>query len=333
MRFDVLFRLDAGGSTGLGHLRRCLSLADAFRDLDLRVGFISRDPRFVRSWTKKRFPVIPVRSGNVRQEIPELLKLFSKNPPKLLILDHYEYLPADASKLSAGAGALAYMDDMARWKKFPVDAVINHNVDAHLLPYPKKGPALFLGTKYSLMSREAVRLRKKAKPAGLNLFMTLGGGAEPAQIRKLISVFQNVRKSVPNAHGFLAPGLGFKTRVPARGIHWIEPKDFLRAMSRCHAAVSSSGVTSYELACLGIPAVLLTVVDNQAGICREMARRKCALDGGWIQKSSAEKIGRLMVKLCGDSRLRKSIRRNQQKLVGVRGPARLARELKRKFLS
>lgn len=332
MRCNVLFRLDAGGNTGLGHLRRCFALALSLKRMHVSVGFIARNPAFVRAWTENRFPVIPVRAKNVSAEIPELLRLISTASPDLLILDHYEFQPRHAAALRKKVKAIAYVDDMARWKKFPVDAVINHNIDAYRLPYPKKGPKLFLGTRYSLMGEEVIRLRNRKKDSGFNLFLTLGGGADPKDIGKLLDAFRIIQKSVPRAKAYLAPGLGWENNTHEKAVHWVDPKKFLHAMSRCHAAVSSSGVTSYELACLGIPAVLLTVADNQAGICKEMARRKCAIDGGWIQKASPQKIAGHVLEIYNRPALRKSLRLNQRKLVGITGPQRLARALQKEFL-
>lgn len=334
--FKVLIRLDAGGSVGLGHLRRCLALANALHKQGVRpVGFLTRFPAFVRKWTGKKFPVVGLKSRKIGNEIWECSKLFSKAAPDLLILDHYEYTPEHVRKLRGFLKAVAYVDDRALWKTYPVDAVINHNVDAPKLKYPKRGPKLFLGTQYSLMSEELKALRRKRKKADARIFMTLGGGAAPKDIQKLLRAFAAAKKRIPAARLSMAPGLGWtkqKSGQGIKGVEWVAPRKFLQAMSRCSLAVSSSGVTTYELACLGIPSILLVAADNQEGIYGEMKRRKCAVGGGSVRKIVPEKLAEQIVSLWHNKSLRKTLSRKTQTLVGIDGPAKLAKALKREFL-
>lgn len=332
MRYDVLIRLDAGGTTGLGHLRRCLALANALRGLGHTAAFLTRNPSFVREWAGIHFPVIGIQTDDMAEEIFELSEIVSRYSPRLFVIDHYEYTPPHIQSLRKNLKALAVIVDLPLWKDYPADAVINHNVDARVSDYPA-GPKLFLGTKYSLMSGEVTRFRTRKKPQGFNVFMTMGGSADVKGVAKLLSAFEQVRSKVKNAKAYVAPGLGWKNSRKIPGVTWIEPRKFLQAMSKCHAAVSSSGVTSYELACMGVPAVLLTIVDNQERISKEMVRRKCALGGTWLKKTTAVKIAGDLLKLQKNPKLRRLIEKNQKKLVRTDGPLRLAKALEKEFLS
>lgn len=334
--FQVLIRLDAGRHVGLGHLRRCLVLARALHRQKVQaVGFLTRTPLFVRKWVGPQFPVVPLHSKKLREEILECRWLFSVQPPALYIIDQYEYTPGHVEALRDVAPQIAYVDDMARWDRFPVDAVINHNIHAFQLPYPKKGLKLFLGTSYSLVSEDIAAFHNRRKTSSApRLFITLGGAAKSEEFKTVLKAFEIVRKKIKNAQAYLAAGIRpINKMVPqaGTGIRLVPSHKFAQAMSRCNLAVSASGVTSYELACLGIPAVLLIAADNQKGICKEMARRRCAVQGGWISKLNPSHLAGQILNLWQNPAKRREMSKIGRRMVGTDGPLRLAQALKRSF--
>ena len=52
----------------------------------------------------------------------------------------------------------------------------------------------------------------------------------------------------------------------------VDVDDMAQLMTRCDLAITASGMITYELACMGIPMLLLPVSDIQRRVAREVAR-------------------------------------------------------------
>ena len=102
-------------------------------------------------------------------------------------------------------------------------------------------------------------------------------------------------------------------------------------MARCNIAVSSSGVTSYELAALGIPAFLMVTAENQRRNARAFAKSRAAILAGSMEHLKAERLATAIVKLWRNPAKQKFYSRNARKLIDGKGASRLAEAIRKEF--
>lgn len=182
----VVIRADANSKIGMGHVMRCLSVADALVKRGEEVLFVTADDTPVPLLTKKGIPyrVLHTDYADMEAELPELLAVLreltlrAESPEMVLpqmpsqrvesseevlaqkntsiLVDSYyvteKYLAALKKRITT-----IYMDDVYAFS-YPVDMLINYNIYGEEMGYEKD--AAFADTKL-LLGTEYVPLREE----------------------------------------------------------------------------------------------------------------------------------------------------------------------------
>ena len=198
----VVIRADANSKIGMGHVMRCLSVADALLKRGEEVLFVTADDTPVPLLTKKGIPyrVLHTDYADMEAELPELLAVLreltlrAESPEMVLpqmpsqgaespdaalaqkntsiLVDSYyvteKYLAALKKRITT-----IYMDDIYAFS-YPVDMLINYNIYGEEMGYEKD--AAFADTKL-LLGTEYVPLREE-----------FSAGAGYVQSRKVLSL-------------------------------------------------------------------------------------------------------------------------------------------------
>lgn len=202
----VVIRADANSKIGMGHVMRCLSVADALVKRGEEVLFVTADDTPVPLLTKKGIPyrVLHTDYADMEAELPELWNALSELPqgPEVpeaalpqrntfILVDSYyvteKYLAALKKRIIT-----IYMDDIYAFS-YPVDMLINYNVYGEEMGYEKD--AAFADTKL-LLGTEYVPLREE-----------FAAGAGYAQSRKELSAeTENVTPAEDRLHQMAEQG-------------------------------------------------------------------------------------------------------------------------------
>lgn len=172
----VVIRADANSKIGMGHVMRCLSVADALLKRGEEVLFVTADDTPVPLLTKKGIPycVLHTDYADMEAELPELLcilqeltqraelpeevlsRMSSQRKDIAILVDSYyvteKYLAALKKRITT-----IYMDDIYAFS-YPVDMLINYNIYGEEMGYEKD--AAFADTKL-LLGTEYVPLREE----------------------------------------------------------------------------------------------------------------------------------------------------------------------------
>ncbi len=321
MKYDVLFRLDAGEGIGLGHLRRCLALADAFKAKGIkRIAFATRTDKVLEYWLKKKFPIFKISSGTLNDELGEWRSLACVHEIAIAIVDRYDITVDFLAGIKTHIPTVLCIDDTARLDFYPVDGVINHNPYAKALKYRTNPEArLFLGTEYALIGEEFLAYRYKKnmrKKDRTKFFVSLGGfGAAESCFLKIERALQKLNGKIET---FWARGSAQETA---------------REMASSDLALSGSGITSYELAFLGIPTALVILGDSQEKTAETLGRKKIVKNLGWLEKLSSEQIGQKLMELMNNKRERQMMGKRARTLIDGKGAFRLANALIKTYLA
>jgi spore coat polysaccharide biosynthesis predicted glycosyltransferase SpsG len=265
----VGIRCDAGNRRGVGHLVRCVALAEELLRRDAEVifyGEVDDDVPWARAQlTSRDLPLLPpvALTGDA------------------VVLDSYTLDPAVGLGLrAAGVRTLAVVDGDLRGQV--ADLYVDQNLDAELLrPALPAGAVRLAGLPFALL-RRAVRNQRPAAPrtttTGVPTVVCFFGGTDayrgaPVLAALLAATGAPCDATIVGADAGLRADLAAVTPAPGQSMTIIGPTDDLPALlAGADLAVSASGTATWELLCLGVPAALVWVVDNQRlGYARTVA--------------------------------------------------------------
>ena len=159
----ILFRADANSSIGMGHVMRCLSIADAFPSHPTILPRGKKDIKFVLAddgvaeLIKDRGYepiVLHTDYSDMDSEIPVWEELADSIDADLLIVVSYYVTPSYLTWLKENIGTVAYIDDVLSFP-YPVDVLVDYNAYANELSYQtlyegcEKKPEFLLGVEYA----------------------------------------------------------------------------------------------------------------------------------------------------------------------------------------
>lgn len=261
----VLFRVAAGPSTGFGHLVRCRSLA---RALGVRPSVSVRGSRETRKTAAERG--FDVRLGGI-----SLLREPAR--PDVLVVD-------DPSAQQA-----ARWVRRARRLRIPVatlhDLGLGYveselSIDGSIEPGITGSPVGLAGPMYAVLDPSVAEARQLPPIDRQGVLIALGGGEHVHQWGTRIAEAILERQpslTIRIIEGFSQAGQA----APDPRISWVSAPNGLTADLRAASVVVvAGGLTLYEAAALGAPAVALAVVHAQQPTIRGFARRGAAIDAG-----------------------------------------------------
>ena len=243
----VAFRCDGDDRIGAGHTSRCLQLARAFEAAGTETVFVGRFAGTAARLLESAgvTPVSPWPGpGGITPEADAA------------VLDSYEIPFSDIEALSAEVPTAALVDGAGAPRATVV--LSYHPGTSHRLRAPEETRAV-QGPDYAPVDPAFVSARRSRDFA--RVLVTFGG--RPADAPLLATV----TAALERAGAFevdAGPGnTGFGERV-----------------ARADFAVSGAGVTPYELACAGVPAVLLSLAENQQVVAEDFAAAGLAVSAG-----------------------------------------------------
>lgn len=331
----VVFRTNAGSVIGLGHLRRCLTLARAVEALGGECAFIvNRDPS-VRTFLERQRVTWEEVDDDDTRDFSETSRILAGRQASACVIDSYEISSECIARLHGTR--VVVLDDLADRHFQCVDLVVNGTPGAAALSY-RIGPEtrLLLGPKYLLLREEFAGLHPPSvKPRLERVLITVGGMDQQALTPKLI---RWVREVLPEAMLDVVIGPFFchavicrtetLAAVDSKIALWFDPPAMRDLMVGADLAVTGGGQTTYELAACGTPAVAIRLGDNQTHNLRALAASGTLQwigdgDDPELQQRLQAAVGRL----ASDHVTREEMSRGGRALVDGKGATRVAGEL------
>ncbi|MGP4095646.1 PseG/SpsG family protein [Nonomuraea sp. KM90] len=309
----VGFRCDAGVRSGVGHLVRCVALAEELCARGVEVAFLGevRGSDWARAQLRERgFRLVPAPQEPVR-----LAALARGLALDAVVLDSYDLPDKTGAVLrEAGLAVLAIVDGDPLGQE--ADLYLDQNLGAERRPFPRRARRL-AGAPYVLL-RDSVRRRTRAPGGGdvPRVLCFFGGtdsaGVAPAWARAL-------RATGRPFHGTVVSPAPFEAGGP---ITVIPPTDRLpELMAGADLVLTAAGSAVWELLYLGVPTALSWVADNQLIGYEELVGRGAA--AGLGGEAGAEAVG-VLARLLGDPAAREELGGRGRGLVDGRGRERVA---------
>ncbi len=321
----VLFRCDGGSVTGMGHVRRCLSLAAEFAE---RHGW---GVRFALEGDEIAAEQVRRRGYGVEFVGPDLevVEMAYRLRPDAVIMDTRSAISREDVVALREQGSVCAVVDDASDRRFEVDMAFYPPVPQALsLTWDGAHGDAHIGWEWVVLGREFASCPPRVEPATANVLVTMGG-ADPA----------GTTKQVASALAGMSGDFGITVVVgPAAGDAEIvdgsasqlrtrvlrDVADMCGVMSDATVAVASFGVTAYELACAGVPAVLLSATDDHALSASAFHEAGVAISIGLVDHASDAAVAQAVRSLLDDPVKRALMSENAQRLVDARGAGRIA---------
>lgn len=314
----VVIRADANSKIGMGHVMRCLSVADALLKRGEEVLFVTADDTPVPLLTKKGVPyrVLHTDYADMEAELPELWEVLRELPQgaespdatlaqkntSILVDSYYvteKYLAALKKRITT-----IYMDDIYAFS-YPVDMLINYNIYGEEMGYEKDAAfadtKLLLGTEYVplreefsagagyVQSRKALSLgAANVTPAEEGGILITTGGSDSFNLagQLLMEAMKYDALKEKEYHvvsGSLNPHIGELQALAQKheNIHiHCNVTNMAELMAESKVALSAGGSTLYELCAMGVPVIAFSFAENQERLVQTFVKRGIAQYGG-----------------------------------------------------
>ncbi len=338
----LVIRADADSTIGTGHAMRCLALAHAWQDRGGRAVFASgtRAPA-----VEKRFKAEGV--GVVRMSAPpgsvddshQLIRLAGEIGFPWIVVDGYHF-GSDYQRAIKDAGLrLLFIDDNGHADHYCADIVLNQNLHACESLYPKRDSStrLLLGSDYVLLRREFLNWqgwKRTVREVARKALVTLGGSDPDNVTLTVIRALQHVvvegleavvvvGGSNPRFEDLQSAARHSRATIRlerdvANMPEWIAWAD---------VAISAGGTTSWELAFMGLPGLVVVLADNQQPVAERLQAAGVALNLGSYKNLSPFQIAHALTSLLVAPKRRAQMAQCALKLIDGDGAGRVSRAM------
>jgi spore coat polysaccharide biosynthesis predicted glycosyltransferase SpsG len=330
------FRCDAGPLLGVGHLIRCLALAEELLARGVEVVFIGSVEG--SEWARSQLGARGLRLVPA-ERTPEGLAEQAARRLGLdaVIIDSYALGPEYGEALrDAGLTVLAIVDGEPGQR---ADLYLDQNLgaeDADVALPP--GAVRLAGARFALL-RDSVRahrvpLPRPARTGAPRLLCFFGGtdaaGAAVTVTQLAISTGEPFDATVVAASTETERALNALPLRPGQSVTPIAPTDRLPALAaQADAAVIAAGGSTWEMLGLGVPVALLWVAENQRQAYANVVSRGLAVGLGSLAELSRDpaEARRGLRTLLADADVRAVLAERGAALVDGRGRERVASAL------
>ncbi len=325
----VVFCCDAGPVRGIGHVMRCLALAEELATRGIECVFVAdlADVAWARSQVSAR------GFGMVQQDAFDPAAIEALRPDAVVLDSYYAPPSVGAGLRAAGIPLLTIIDGEARGQTG--DLYLDANLGSEHRPGPADVPRL-AGLDYALLRSEVLALRPIAPPSGPRhdpprVLAYFGGtdayAASPAVAAALAGTGEAFEATIVAPRPELREALAAVPLKPGQHIGVIDPTDALMTLAAdADLVISASGTSLWELLCIGAAAAVLWVVDNQElGYERVLAAGTAAGLGHLTEiRSDPSAAAEVLATLLRDVAARDRLRVAGWSLVDGGGRARVA---------
>lgn len=273
------FRTEASNIIGVGHVMRCLALAQALEQQHVECCFVV--PASTRPFCLKRhdwnFSIIDLPDGlSLQQEVQWLNATLDLQKQDLLVLDSYQFDEMYMQSAAALEGTLVLFDDCNNRGQLHADIILNSAGGAAELGYESTAPEalLCLGEQYRLLRHEFLTETPQPLYKRNSLTIVMGGtdlkGLSLAFLQEL--AYQKAEFPIRLVCASDNPRLSeIKDWVADTGLAVqlvIDGQDLASIFSHSRLTISAAGSTQFELLAMHCPSLLLVIADNQLNAAR-----------------------------------------------------------------
>jgi UDP-2,4-diacetamido-2,4,6-trideoxy-beta-L-altropyranose hydrolase len=332
-----LIRADAGIHLGIGHVMRCLALAQAWQEVGGTAQFVlaTSTPALEARLACEGMETshLAAQAGSA-SDAEQTTALAWQQGAAWLIVDGYHFNAAYQRAIKESGLYLLSIDDYGHAGHYWADLVLNQNIQAAESLYPRREPytQLLLGTSYALLRREFWPWRdwqREIPVEGRRILVTMGGADRDNVTLRVLEALDHLEGMDLEVQVVIGGSNLHRESLTAyedAGICQLiqDSSDMPRLMAEADFAVSAAGSTCWELAFMQLPSILVILADNQSSNAIGLDRAGAATSLGWHQGVSPEALAHTLRWLLRNREARATMAGKGRSLVDGTGAHRVA---------
>lgn len=342
---------------GLGHVMRCLALADALHAKGASIAFVTgRIPMGVQSiiaehgYTSHLLPTGSLADngdslahshwlGRTQlSDAQQTISALSGTPCDWIIVDHYA-LDAEWEKAARSvANRVMAIDDLAD-RNHDADVLLDQNcyrgLETRYNGRVREECVLLLGPTYALLRPEFASLRDATptRDGTVRRILVLLGGVDATNVTEtVVRAIASLGSAAPAVDVVIGGEHPERARIVALCAEFgfechVQTNEVARLMAAADLAVGATGATSWERCCLGLPTIGVSLAANQAPIAEALEMRGAILNLGDAAVLSVKDIAAAIESLLSDPRRVADMSTAARKVVDGSGAERVSQHL------
>jgi UDP-2,4-diacetamido-2,4,6-trideoxy-beta-L-altropyranose hydrolase len=294
----ILIRTDASPEIGTGHVMRCLALAEAWQDYWGKAVFILGEstPSLEQRLISEGMDICHLTCvAGSAADAYSTIGIAKENDIKWIVVDGYQFGGSYQKIIRDNGQSLLFIDDYGHSDNYYADIILNQNLFADMSYY--KNHELYsrflLGTRYVLLRREFQKWAdcpRIINKIGRKVLVSFGGSdadnitgqvLEALKVMEIeglevIAVIGGCNRDYPLLKEIIGdrPNFSIKQNV----------SNMPDLMAWADIAICAGGTTCWELAFMGLPAMICPIAENQKPNVAELSAK------GIVRPLSEEEI-------------------------------------------
>ena len=302
MKNIIFIRVDSSTKIGYGHFMRCMALADTLQK-NFEINFITRslEGSLISDIQKKGFGIFRFYSNsekiNEKNDAQKTISLIKKHSgsKNILIVDNYQLSKKWETDVKPFVHKLIVIDDLSN-RSHNCDLLIDQNLHTKVNGLYKglipSNCIKLIGPKFSMIRKEFRMMRKSVKPRTFpikKILVSFGGSDTKNQTSVALN---SIKKMNGKINVDVVVGKANKCKKTLK-IFCNKNKHFTYheqidniadLMLSSDLSIGSSGSTTWERCCLGLPAIVSISSNDQRDIANSLSRKKCIINLGDVKK-------------------------------------------------
>ncbi|WP_062109468.1 UDP-2,4-diacetamido-2,4,6-trideoxy-beta-L-altropyranose hydrolase [Bacillus niameyensis] len=286
-RLKVVFRADASTELGSGHISRCLILAEKLHEVGAKVSFICRadEGNLCHLLWTKGFVVTTIgriTNFSMKTDMKETIGVLQMmEQVDWLIIDHYQLDYAWEHSMRPYVKKIMVIDDLAN-RKHDCDVLLDQTFGVQRYSYSTLIPEscqLLLGSSFALLKAPFKTYQKRVPPSfkTIRKVHVFFGGMDLKNFTYTYSLL--LLENFPYLHLRIIVGkhypytdlLQLLQEKYRERVQWEQDvPNMAESLAECEVALGAPGITTWERACVGLPAAYLAIADNQINIVEDL---------------------------------------------------------------
>ncbi len=364
MKDWFVIRADVNVSIGIGHVMRCLALAEWLQEYRVVPVLLTK---YKNELIKNKvlelggdFVLLPEQNespsatyahskwlnGTEEQDaaasvtkVNNLISYCYDKEPLFIMVDHYA-LAAPWEKLLEKISPVLVLDDLSdrphscTWL---VDQTVGKNADSYKSLISDTTTS-FIGTHYALLRKEfaeqATTFNRSFKRQNIKVLITLGGTDKNNDSIKILTFMESCKKfpylEVVIVTGSSNPNLHdiqkYIENLPNVKL-LVDIKEMANLMKLSDICIGAAGSTSWERCVMSLPTLTVVIAENQKTIASNLAAKNATINLGLISKLSINFFLEKFERLRTEQELYESLFQNSYKLCDGLGCKRIIQEV------